>query len=538
MSEHKIGSMVKVRLGGQCHDAQVTDGPHKLSGHIEAKLKVGSKTMKTRFDPKTEVKPIAEEAESVDEMGYGQARRADYDFADSVPAQKQVTKKFLLKTKAGKLVSTHSNALDAVRAREKIGDFNTHSIVKEEVEEIEEINEELEKKYPIGTKLRLKGNLKNVSSLGVNKQMYPGQAQKERWAVSQSSKSLFTGTNDSRDHGQVVGYHGDNIVVKSNHKSYGTDNQKHVIARPEHVRGVVGESTEHISELSIDTVKSYKAKVATNPTPSKTTPDILHKAIRRFAGKERAEDRIHHDEMIKMRSRLGIKEEVLDEGRFIETHKGEDDDKIMGESVDKKEAKIKQLRQDYKDKIRWSKESHNPAEQRQHQWGADKIKNHLKNQYKVDVNEESLGEVIKTEKPKHKVGDTVWATSPTNKALTMTGKVTKIGRTLTTIKHKDGSEAHYPHKLVGKEYSDLHSDPAKKYKQFQREHLEQTGELLTLSEVKYMVENANGGAGAIAQHAGIDGKAPEGTGKVKKMMGNKISVDAIVKIIAKGAKPN
>jgi hypothetical protein len=106
------------------------------------------------------------------------------------------------------------------------------------------------------------------------------------------------------------------------------------------------------------------------------------------------------------------------------------------------------------------------------------------------------------------------------------------------VKHKDGSEAHYPHKLVGKEYSDLHTDPAKKYKQFQREHLEQTGELLTLTEVKYIVENANGGAGVIAQHGGIDGRAPENTGKAKKMMGNKASVDAIVKIIAKGSETN
>lgn len=141
-------------------------------------------------------------------------------------------------------------------------------------------------------------------------------------------------------------------------------------------------------------------------------------------------------------------------------------------------------------------------------------------------------EEVKTEKPGHKVGDTVWAASPTNKALTMTGKVTKIGQTLTTVQHKDGSEAHYPHKLVNNDYEVLHPTP----KKWQREHLEQTGELLSLAEVKYMIENASGGVGAIAQHAGVNGAAPQGTGKVKKMMGNKTDAAAIAKIIVNGAK--
>lgn len=52
----KVGDKVQVKLGGKWHDAEVTDGPHKLSGHIEAKFMAGKKTIKTRFDPKTEVK--------------------------------------------------------------------------------------------------------------------------------------------------------------------------------------------------------------------------------------------------------------------------------------------------------------------------------------------------------------------------------------------------------------------------------------------------------------------------------------------------
>jgi hypothetical protein len=56
----KVGDKVQVKLGGKWHDAEVTDGPHKLSGHIEAKFMAGKKTIKTRFDPKTEVKKLME----------------------------------------------------------------------------------------------------------------------------------------------------------------------------------------------------------------------------------------------------------------------------------------------------------------------------------------------------------------------------------------------------------------------------------------------------------------------------------------------
>ena len=58
---HKVGDSVKVHLGGKWHNAVITDGPHKLSGHVEAKFKYGTKTIKTRFNPDTEVKKITEE---------------------------------------------------------------------------------------------------------------------------------------------------------------------------------------------------------------------------------------------------------------------------------------------------------------------------------------------------------------------------------------------------------------------------------------------------------------------------------------------
>ena len=62
--EHNIGDNVKVHLGGKWHDAVVTNGAHKSSGHIEAKFKYGAKTIKTRFNPETEVKKLEEEADA------------------------------------------------------------------------------------------------------------------------------------------------------------------------------------------------------------------------------------------------------------------------------------------------------------------------------------------------------------------------------------------------------------------------------------------------------------------------------------------
>jgi hypothetical protein len=56
----------------------------------------------------------------------------------------------------------------------------------------------------------------------------------------------------------------------------------------------------------------------------------------------------------------------------------------------------------------------------------------------------------------HKVGDTVWAKTQ-HAWSTKTGKVTKIGRTHTTITHKDGSSGTYPHKDVSLDYP--HKNP-------------------------------------------------------------------------------
>jgi len=70
VNQHNVGDKVKVHLGGVWHDAEVTAGPHKLSGHIEAKFKYGKKNFKTRFDPASEVKKISEETE-LDEVFSG-----------------------------------------------------------------------------------------------------------------------------------------------------------------------------------------------------------------------------------------------------------------------------------------------------------------------------------------------------------------------------------------------------------------------------------------------------------------------------------
>jgi hypothetical protein len=122
--------------------------------------------------------------------------------------------------------------------------------IKEDTEELAEAATELQKNYPIGTKLKLKGNLKAVSSNGVNKQLYTSNYDKETWRVSPpSSASRLNFNGDSNSHGEVVGYHGDNVVVKSNIKEFGTDKHKHFIARAGHIRGTVNESVEELDEI-------------------------------------------------------------------------------------------------------------------------------------------------------------------------------------------------------------------------------------------------------------------------------------------------
>jgi hypothetical protein len=59
----------------------------------------------------------------------------------------------------------------------------------------------------------------------------------------------------------------------------------------------------------------------------------------------------------------------------------------------------------------------------------------------------------------HKVGDSVWVKHPTMKFKTLSGKVTKIGRTLTTLQHKDGTEIAYPHASVSKDFEKLNPNP-------------------------------------------------------------------------------
>lgn len=98
------------------------------------------------------------------------------------------------------------------------------------------------------------------------------------------------------------------------------------------------------------------------------------------------------------------------------------------------------------------------------------------------VTEESLDEAtdVKTD---HSVGDTVYAKHPTEKSKTMTGVVTRVGRTTYELQHKDGSKAMYPHKEVSDNFEKLNPNPYKTKKQIQREHLEQTGEFLSLDEI-------------------------------------------------------
>lgn len=61
-----------------------------------------------------------------------------------------------------------------------------------------------------------------------------------------------------------------------------------------------------LEELNIETVKSYSEKAKTAPAKS------MDKAIKRFGGQERAQDRIHKDELKKMSDRLKESEELVE----------------------------------------------------------------------------------------------------------------------------------------------------------------------------------------------------------------------------------
>lgn len=68
----------------------------------------------------------------LNEMGYGQGRAGEHDFAQNGSTVQKKTK-FILKNKAtGKVISIHQDAPAAVMARNKIGSFTTHAIIKEQ----------------------------------------------------------------------------------------------------------------------------------------------------------------------------------------------------------------------------------------------------------------------------------------------------------------------------------------------------------------------------------------------------------------------
>lgn len=89
-----------------------------------------------------------------------------------------------------------------------------------------------------------------------------------------------------------------------------------------------------------------------------------------------------------------------------------------------------------------------------------KATKHLKRYDKLHALRKDTNESI--DSVKHKVGDTVYATHPVKRYTTMTGKVTRVGKTLTTLTHKDGTTGTYPHSDVNKDYEVLHPNPYKK----------------------------------------------------------------------------
>lgn len=147
---------------------------------------------------------------------------------------------------------------------------------------------------------------------------------------------------------------------------------------------------------------------------------------------------------------------------------------------------------------------------------------------------ESLDEAtdVKTD---HSVGDTVWAKHPTEKSKTLTGVVTRVGRTTYELQHKDGSKAMYPHKEVSDNFEKLNPNPYKTKKQIQREHLEQTGEFLSLDEI-VLDERIEMPQGHKYSADPITKASTEGQGHKKPQMGSKANTAAVVAAILKKTK--
>lgn len=546
LDEHAVGSMVQVRLGGKWHQAQVTAGPHKESGHIEAKFKVGTKTIKTRFNPETEVKPVAEEVESLDELSMDTVKSYKAKVATN-PAPSKTTPNLLhkaIRRFAGKERAEdriHSDEMK--KMRERLG-LKNEEVLDEgkflETHKGEDAHGEPKPnpKHPayathkkaydakVAERKATTFGLKHKEAKAKTPVENPVKMHHIDSAISNSFPDVepyehlkrqfpHLHKEDHPTHGTKLTYWADKAVAAHDKKHKTLSSYADAAYKDMHDDKMMGE----------DAAQKNMSNAMDNIDPGKRD------AARKQYTAAREKGLTHASSLSLMHQRFGkTNEETLDELNNLKIGAyGSDPGAIAGvltdltlgaEKLGKKAYHgAKNLIQKYKERKAAEAEKARPTTR-----VTDRLAKFAK--------EPTANEEVKTEKPGHKVGDTVWATSPTNKALTMTGKVTKIGQTLTTVQHKDGSEAHYPHKLVNNDYDVLHPTP----KKWQREHLEQTGELLSLAEVKYMIENANGGVGAIAQHAGVDGAGPQGTGKVKKMMGNKTDAAAIAKIIVNGAK--
>lgn len=115
--------------------------------------------------------------EQLDEMGYGSARAGEYEFARSGTAAPQKKTKFILKNKAtGKVLSIHADAPSAVAARNKIGSFSTHSIIKEE--SLDEVAEVKTKKQIQREHLEQTGEFLSLSEINLDERIEMPQGHK------------------------------------------------------------------------------------------------------------------------------------------------------------------------------------------------------------------------------------------------------------------------------------------------------------------------------------------------------------------------
>jgi hypothetical protein len=180
----------------------------------------------------------------------------------------------------GNVVKVHKDNLDKARSMVKKMGFShkvEHGLNEESEEQIDEISK------------KALGNYVNYSADDL----------RSKTNAASYINSQIQGKDKSTDLERIE------AVKKLDHSK---DKRQEGIARA--VRKLTSEET--IDEISRETVDSYLDKSKKAPLkPQETFDRTIERTLTRLRGRERANDRVHTDELKKIRSRLGLKEDEI-----------------------------------------------------------------------------------------------------------------------------------------------------------------------------------------------------------------------------------